>query len=444
MKKELPLFWWGLILLSVLAYCFMNFYLERSAFVALCIAFAIPFFAYYFFVKKFEGSLQTILLAGLLFRIIFIAGTPFLSQDFYRFIWDGTLITHGINPYEYLPDELIKNTNFQIPNKEILYNGMGSLSAAHYSNYPPLNQLLFALSAVVGAGSQLLTCIALKLIIIGADVGIFFIGKSILQKLQLPEKHIAIYFLNPLIIVEGTGNVHFESVMVFFILLSIHALLHKEIWLAALAFASAISVKLVPLMFLPLLLPYLGIKKAISFYAICIAACILFFIPFYTPIFLSNYGATVALWFTNFEFNASIYYIIRSIGFAITGYNVIHIVGVLLPLVTISFIAYKSLYKKQIFINTLIQNMLYAFTLYLFMSTTVHPWYIITLIGLSIFTQSKYAILWSALAILSYSAYAAAGFKENFVLIAIEYIIVFAMLIWELFKVPKNTSVQRF
>jgi len=416
----------------------MNFFLERSTFGALCIAFAIPFLVYAFFAIKYEGGLQMILVVGILFRMVFIAETPFLSQDFYRFIWDGSLTTHGINPYNYLPNELIQNASFNLPNKETLYQGMGSLSAAHYSNYPPLNQMLFTLGAFLGAGSEMLTCVFYKLVIIAADIGIFFIGKNILKQLHLPEKNILLYFLNPLVIVEGTGNLHFEAVMLFFLLLSIHALLHKKIGLAALAFASAISIKLVPLMLLPLLLPYLGIKKSITFYAVCVACCLVFFVPFYTPSFVTNYTSTVGLWFTNFEFNASIYYIARSIGYAITGYNVIHTVGIFLPLVSISFIAYKSFLKKNISIEALIQHMLFAFSLYLFMSTTVHPWYIVTLVGLSIFTQHKYALVWSAAAVLSYSAYTNSVFKENFILIAVEYVLVLTVLLWDLLKTPNQ------
>jgi hypothetical protein len=62
----------------------------------------------------------------------------------------------------------------------------------------------------------------------------------------------------------------------------------------------------------------------------------------------------------------------------------------------------------------------------------MHPWYLATLIILSVFTKYRFPIVWSVVIILSYQAYANIPWKENLWFVAIEYIIVFIYLIFEL------------
>ena len=182
-----------------------------------------------------------------------------------------------------------------------LYAGMTDLNARHYSNYPPINQILFALSAVLGGGSVVGSMIVLRLIIILADLGMLFFGRKLLQNLNRAN-HLAFwYFLNPLVIIELTGNLHFEGVMLFFFIWAIY-LLSKNKWLwASPVYAISIMVKLVPLIFLPILVKYLGLKKSAIFYILVIAGCIMLLLPFYSSVFVDNYTETVGLWFSNFE-----------------------------------------------------------------------------------------------------------------------------------------------
>jgi hypothetical protein len=66
------------------------------------------------------------------------------------------------------------------------------------------------------------------------------------------------------------------------------------------------------------------------------------------------------------------------------------------------------------------------------MGTTVHPWYLATLLILSIFTKYKYPLVWSFVIILSYLAYANADNTENLWIIGFEYLIVYGVFIWEI------------
>ncbi|TXD83535.1 DUF2029 domain-containing protein [Subsaximicrobium wynnwilliamsii] len=451
-----------LIALSSMAFYFSFAYdLERSNHTKLLTLYVGLWVAFYFLLKFAKHNLKLLTLLAFLFRALFILAIPNLSQDFYRFIWDGRMILAGINPYLFTPESVMNASNLPIAEAQQLYDGMGQLSATHFSNYPPLNQLCFSIAALFAGHSILGSVVVLRLLIIAADFGTLYFGRKLLRKLKLPEHHIFWYILNPFIIIELSGNLHFEGLMVFFLIWSLY-LLHAGKWRwAAVLFACSISVKLIPLLFLPLFYGYfrkpekraqlenqvdktipvlkiraISLKKLIAFYGSVGAVTLLLFSPFFSWEFVHNYSETVALWFNNFEFNASLYYLARQLGFWLSGYNEIAVIGkIFAVLVFLSVMSLAALRSRKD-TKVLIGQMLFAFAIFLFFSTTVHPWYLATLLLLSVFTTYKFPLIWSAVVMLSYFAYSTgseSGSSENLLIIAIEYIVVFGVLIWELF-----------
>lgn len=459
-----------LLSLSCIAFYFSFAYaLERSDFFKLIGIYAAVFYLSFKLIQMQKDNFWFLAGLALAFRLVFILAIPMLSQDYFRFIWDGRLITTGINPYEFVPDQLIQDPNLNISQAMELFNGMGSLSAGHYSNYAAFNQIIFAIAGWLSAKSILGAVIIFRIIIILADFGILFFGRKLLKSLGLPEHQIFWYILNPFIIIEMTGNLHFEAVMVFFLVLSIY-LLHKAKWfVSAISLGLSISIKLLPLMLLPLLFKYFttasttlsqislkngfdsdtshpersrridGIWKLILYYLICLATVLVSFLPFYSAEVVSNFLASIGLWFGKFEFNASVYYIIRWIGFQVKGYNIIETVGKILPLITVLVIFGFTFFRKYQNTQQLIKNMLFAVSIYLLQSTTVHPWYLAIPLILSVFTHYKYIIVWSATVMLSYYAYSNTEYQENYWLITMEYLLVIGYFLYEVTEDRKKT-----
>jgi hypothetical protein len=425
-----------LAILSIGFYYAFAYHLERTDFLKLITLFGSLFFLCYKLIQFEKWNFKFLLVVGILFRLVFLITEPNLSQDYYRFIWDGELVGNFINPYLHLPNTLIEQQDLIVPNAQELHQGMGTLSARHFSNYPPLNQFLFALATFLGGKSILGSVIIMRMIILFSDLAIFYFGRKLLKNLNLSPYLIFWYFLNPLIIVELTGNLHFEGVMLAFFIASLYLLSIKKWTLAAVVYALSISVKLVPLIFLPLFLKHLGFKKSAFFYLIVGATSLILLAPFLSSEFLTNYTDTIGLWFSNFEFNAGLYNGIKHIAiqFDVKPWKLIKTYGKITPYVIIILVLLFTFLRKNQKLLVLISSMLWILTIYYFLTTTIHPWYIVFLVLLTIFTQYKYALVWSLLIILSYYAYSQISFKENLGLLAVEYIAVYGFLIFELFR----------
>ena len=437
-------------LLSVGFYASFAYDLVRSDFPKLFLLYSALFLLFYKLVKLSKWNFKFLVAVAVIFRLVFLFAMPNLSQDFYRFIWDGRMILEGINPYLFTPQSFIEMGKFPVAQAQELYHGMGTLNGSHYTNYPPIKQLIFAIAAVFSGNNILGSAIVFRIFIIAADFGTLYFGKKLLEKFKMPVNNIFWYLLNPFIIIELTGSLHFEGIMIFFLIFSLYLLVLGKWKSAAVIFAFSISVKLIPLMLLPLFFQYFteskkesstilaqnsgfNLKTLIGFYMIVAVTLILLFAPFYNSDFVHNYSQTVALWFGKFEFNASLYYLARAMGYAITGFNEIAIIGKFIPVIVVVILLIMTFFRNNHTMPKLMTSMLLISTIYYFTSTTIHPWYLATLVALSIFTNYKFPLVWSFMIILSYFAYANASYSENLWIVGLEYVVVYAVFIWEVF-----------
>ena len=430
--KNNTILFFALIGLSAILYFLFAYHIHRSDFTNVFVIYAALFLLFLGIYQPKKNNFLILASVGILFRIIFIVAIPNLSQDFYRFIWDGRMLLNGFNPYLFTPESFIQNGELPINQAQELYKGMGQLNGSNFTNYPPINQLCFVLANLFSSNSILGSVIVMRIQIILADIGILYFGKKLLEQLHLPVSAIFLYFLNPFIIIELTGNLHFESVMLFFLVWSLY-LLHAGKWkTAAVVLACSIAVKLIPLFFLPLFYQRFKLKQLIIFYGIILTTVVLLYLPFFNATFITNYTQSVGLWFKTFEFNASFYYLARAIGYQISGYNQIAVIGKIIPLLVISIILIITFFRENKTSIQLITAMLFSLSIYFFLSTTVHPWYVASLVLLSIFTKFRFALVWSFIIILSYHAYANNVFNENLRVVGLAYTLLFLFIFWEI------------
>ncbi len=388
-----------------------------------------------------DGSQVTWLIGlAILLRVCLIWVDPGLSDDIYRFVWDGMLWHDGINPFAYTPSQL-----FQSQSLSSAYQGLYPLlnSQDYYTIYPPVCQLIFWLSTFDSLPSWLFGAPLIKIIFLISEITTLYIMSVILQRFEIPRRTILLYALNPLILIEFGCNLHFEALMICFLLMMICFLLQDRLVYSGVAYGLAVASKILPLMFGPFILMYLGYKRGIRFF---IPAGIVVLGSFGLMLqgHLSSLLSSTDLYFQSFEFNASIYYLVRWVLASIVGFNPIGFVGPLLSIMSVVYILLVSWSVRGAsgLRQVHLQVLLIIFSLYLCFATTVHPWYISTLVALSILSGLRYPIVWSYVVFLSYSAYLSTPVVENQILIALQYLIV-AGCLWYEYRSGKLSALLR-
>ena len=434
------------VLVSGVAYAGLAYATPRVLFGQLVLLFGVAVAAYVWLLRS-RLPLRWGLAAALLFRLLWLPALPALSDDVFRFRWDGLLVAQGANPFRYRPDEVVATgaraalpdparRDRALPQLQQLYRRINS--PHYYSVYPPVCQFVFGAAAGLSPTSDLGFAVCLRVVVLAAEVGVAWLLLALLPALGFPAERALRYLLHPLVIVELTGNLHFEGLLVFFILLALWLLSRGQRGASALALALGVATKLLPLLALPLLLRRLGWRRFGPYLALTAGALALLFGPFLSVELFVNISRSLRLYFRSFEFNASIYYLLRPLGFWLTGYNQIAVIGPSLALLSGAVGLGLAWRERRPSWASLPQVLLLMLTAYYLLATTVHPWYLTLLVGLSVLSRFRFPLVWGALAVLSYAAYRTATYAENLWLVALEYGVVFAVLVWESMQPVKH------
>jgi len=203
----------------VLAFCWLPAQGDFNV-ILLCI---IGSFGSYWYLTRTDLDIRIVVAAALIVRVGVVPNFPNLSDDIFRFIWDGRLIQAGYHPFVSLPSQIIDQyTGIN----QALYDRLNSPS--YYSIYPSVPQLIFWLSTLKASSSYISEAIVMKSIHLIFELGTLRLVWLLLKQYQLPTKYWLLYALNPLIIVEVLANVHHEGVMIFFLMACLYFLNRKQ------------------------------------------------------------------------------------------------------------------------------------------------------------------------------------------------------------------------
>ena len=182
----------------------------------------------------------------IVFRLLMLATTPTLSDDVYRYLWDGNVALGGVNPYRYAIDAPELDIH-EIPARNLANNP--SLGTP----YLPMAQLVFATSALLFPSDPL----SMQIVMVGFDLLAAVVVTLLLGVDGLPGSRVMLYLWNPLVIVELAHGAHLDALMVFLamaaVLLSLKRLPPRTSWAAPTALALGTLTRLLPALLLPVL-----------------------------------------------------------------------------------------------------------------------------------------------------------------------------------------------
>ncbi|MGL5889792.1 MAG: glycosyltransferase 87 family protein [Bacteroidia bacterium] len=385
-----------------------------------------------------EEDVPQLITAGFVLRLVLLFMLPNLSDDYFRFIWDGRLLAAGEQPFAALPSEVLHSQTAATANlTPELFSALNSPD--YFTVYPPVAQFTFWLAAMFGGKSVYGSMLVLRIIQLLAEAGTLWLLLKMLRKMEIPVRRILLYALNPLVILELTGNLHAEALVIFFLTAALYFLHSGRQNLSAVLFGFSIASKLVPLLLLPLLLSALGWKRTLRYSLIAGGTAAVLFIPLLAGGFISHLLSSIDLYFQKFEFNASLYYVVREIGFAVKGYNIIGVAGpalLLLSLIVIAILAFRKTAEDAV--CTFVRKSMFALLAYYLCASIVHPWYITPLILFAVLVPMRFPVVWSLMVWLSYAAYGNAAYAENYWFTAVEYVAVLTAFYFDVREMKRN------
>ena len=301
------------------------------------------------------------------FRAILLWTQPVLSDDIYRYVWDGRVQAAGLSPYLYAPEA---------PELSHLRDG------AIYPRinrpwartiYPPGAQWLFRGIYATKPDSILF----LKGTIVAFDLLTILLLLGLLRLLKLPAGRAIIYAWNPLVVFELAGSGHLDGLMLPFLLLCLIFWERRHDGVAGLSLGVSAAIKLYPALLIPALVRRHGPRLLLS--AATVAG--LLYLPYvwtagqgvlgFLPKYLSDPGER----FNSGPGGLAAY----SLGLLSSQPTLVAYGVLTLALLTVSL---RGMRTEDKGLDATVAEALLMFGTFVTFAQTVHPWYLLWVLPL--------------------------------------------------------------
>lgn len=350
---------------------------------------------------------------AVLFRLTLVPHAPVASDDIYRYLWDGKVAAHGINPFEFAPEDprLAHLESENLPAK-VSFPEMRTI-------YPPLAQAVFLASHLLFGESVS----GLKLLLVLADVSAMVLMVLLLGRLGIRREYLLLYGWSPLPIMYFGLDGHVDALGIPFLFLMLLLFLKGRRVQGAVSLGAAVLAKLHPLFLTPLLFREAKGAGRLLLPAIPVLMLIVGAIVFLEP--SGGLYESLLVFGSRWEFNGSVFSLLQ---FLVGSNETAHLLcwglftGWILWLTAID--------------RPFLEKVFLAFLGFFVVAPVVHPWYLTWLAALLVYRWSLAVFVWLGLSNLSNIVvfrYRSIGVWEDEPLVLfLEYVPFFVLLVWEI------------
>lgn len=353
-----------------------------SAYLAMGITWLVA--SYYVLVHASDspGNRAVVVATAAMLRAAFLMTDPILSDDIFRYVWDGRVQHAGINPYLYAPDD--PAVAFLREGHEKNFQGINNKDIP--TIYPPLMQMAFYVATAVSESVHWM-----KFCFVLADLAIVFVLFRLLVSLSLDPLRALVYAWSPLAVVEVAGSGHNDVLGALFLMASLDAILRQRDALSVTFLTLSGLAKIVGFTLTPLFVRSIRLRALMVMPVLTVVLSL----PYASAGSLAFRGLTQygLRWRGNDSLFHILYYVTGSLDTAKV------LVGAFLVTMVLVLVALKA--------NPIRSSYLTVGAI-LLLTTTVHPWYLLWIAPfLAIYASPAWLYLTLSVALAYHSAYLA-------------------------------------
>jgi hypothetical protein len=318
------------------------------------------------------GGRLLIWLFAIAMRLVLLPQIPALSDDIYRYLWDGHVQLSGVNPYRFAPAAP------ELMDFRTVYHGLIN-NPTVLTIYPPLAQIAFLIIALAGGA-----IFQAKLLWLGFDLGTgWLLGRVAMMTGRSRRLTQLLYLWSPLLVIEVAWSGHLEPLGLFMLVLAI--LLARAPLSAGVATALAALTKFAPAAAVPAMTRRLGWKFLAGF----TAATALLYAPYALAgrKLFAGLGTYAESWW----FMKGPYTLLEAV--VPTEMGPRYAAGVIVLMVVLWTTVQKYRPERALF---------WVLGAGMLLTPTLHPWYVLWMLPLAALRASRPWILMTGLSFLGY------------------------------------------
>lgn len=342
---------------------------------------ALIVFAFYALLAtaRLNITFKTVFIWAVIFRIIAVAGSPILEDDFHRYLLDGCVFVTSGSPYGIAPSTLFAGNELS-PECQDALNWVNNPDLP--TIYGPLLQYVFALAYLISPAD----IDFLQILLAGTDlVLVWMLGKV------APARHVMLFAWCPLIVKETAFTTHPDVIGVTLLFAAFLLRSHGRSLSATMVATLACCAKVFAL----LALPFFLYRKGPAHWIGALSVALLLYLPFilqgHTDMFVLGVFAR------DWDFNPILFEVARTV-----------LSDTPARIVCLSLFAlwwchhFYRHFSRDGFSSATIPRMDWIFGVFLLLSPVINAWYLVWLLPFAVLRPTFVAWTASLAVVLSY------------------------------------------